>query len=75
MTKFTNKGMTNGDVEVTIKTEGPEQDAETVHMHAVDEIAKALEATEERRHPEDCSGHFIKVDWNSRLGLTEEANE
>jgi len=71
MTTYTNEGMTNGDVTVTIETEGPEEDAETVHIHAVDQIAKALEALDEKKHPDECSGYFYTPDWNARLGLEE----
>jgi hypothetical protein len=63
MTEYTNKGMTVGDVEVSVTTEGPNDDAEKVHMHVMDEAAKAMQAVDQDTHPDECEGQMFTVEW------------
>lgn len=59
------------DIELSLTTEGPEEDAETVHMHAVDQIARALQAVRDGEHPDECDGADFAIDWDKRLDLGE----
>ena len=65
MATYTNEKMTVGEVEVTVKTEGPEDEGEKVHMHVIDEAAKAMQAFDEEKHPDECDGQMFSVDWGS----------
>lgn len=52
------------EVFVSIETVGePEGLAEKIHLHAHDAAARALQAVQEGKLPEDCDGLQIRVDW------------
>jgi len=67
MTQYETSGISNGDVEVTIKTEGPENQAEKVHMHGHEAIVRALQAFDEQKHPDECDGLPFSVAWDRVL--------
>ena len=71
MTEYKINGMKAGGVTVHLHVEGPEKDAETVSMHAQNEIGKALKAIEERTTPEEQDG-LMKIDWERRHELAGE---
>ena len=56
------------DIEVEISVEGPEADAETVYMHAIDQIAKGLQAVRDEKPPSECMGGDFEIDWETRFG-------
>lgn len=57
----------DSDIELTLKTEGPEADAEVVHVHTVDQIVRALQALRDEQHPDECDGADIGVVWDDIL--------
>ena len=67
--RFENTGMSveGSDVEVEFSVEGPEADAETVYMHALDQIARGLQAVRDEKHPSECDGGQFKIDWETRF--------
>jgi len=77
MTTITVEGITaeGTDVTVSIETEGGEKAAETVHMHAHDEIVKALQAVSNGVHPDECEGYLMRHDWDDRLEIINAENE
>jgi len=64
MANFRNEKMTVGDIEMTVETDGPEDMAEMVHMHVMDEAAKAMQAVENDEHPDECDGQMFSVNWD-----------
>lgn len=68
MAEYSNARMTVGDVEMTVTTRGPENEAEKVHMHTIDEAAKAMQAFDEGKHPDKCDGQMFSVAWNEVFG-------
>lgn len=67
MANYSNEKMTVGGVEVTVKTNGPEDEAERVHMHVIDEAAKAMQAMDQEQHPDECDGQMFTVNWDEVL--------
>ncbi|MFC6766034.1 hypothetical protein [Natrinema soli] len=61
------------DVEVSITVEGEEEAAETVHMQAHDEIAKALQAIQNGSVPSECDGMPWSVGFERRVESLEES--
>ena len=65
MSRFNTEKMTVGDIQVSVLTEGPEDDAEQVHMHMMNEAAKAMQAIDEDAHPDECDGQSFTVKWGT----------
>lgn len=65
--RYENRGITveGLDVEVTIKSSGPEKDAERVHMHAIEQTVRALQAMRDGVPPEECEGANYEIDWET----------
>lgn len=63
MTEFSSENMAVGEIDVSVTTNGPEDDAEKVHMHVMDEAAKAMQAVDEGTHPDKCEGQIFTVQW------------
>ena len=57
------------DVEIDLTVRGPEDEAETVHMHAHDEIVKALQAINTEQNPDACAGLPWDIDFERRLEI------
>lgn len=68
--RFSRSGIaTEGvDIEVDIETSGsPQTEAELVHMHAIDQIQRALQAVANGSEPSECEGIRINIDWEKAL--------
>ena len=70
MTRLETTGMSTPegapDVTVDIVTHGDQAAVDTVHIHAKDAIARALQAVAEEKHPDDCDG-YVDIDWERRF--------
>lgn len=67
--RFENREITveGSDIEVTIRTEGPEQQAEVAHNHAIDQIVSGLQAVRDGTEPSECEGAPFEIDWKTAL--------
>lgn len=66
--RFENQGISvdGADIEVTVTTSGqPQDDAEAAHMHAVDQVVRALQAVRDETPPADCEGAGVSLDWDT----------
>lgn len=55
------------DVEVDLMVQGaPQKDAESIDMHAVDQIVKAMQAVRNESQPDECEGAGYEIDWEKR---------
>lgn len=77
MTTFeTTKISVNGvEVEVDLRVSGEEKQAESVMMHAHDEIVRALQAVRDKTEPSECDGLGIRTDWERRFEIHQEADQ
>lgn len=58
-----------GDITVEGTDEGK---ADKVLIHAKDEIVRAMQALEEGKHPEECDGTGVSINWD---GVLEDLDE
>ena len=77
MTTFeTTKISVNGvEVEVDLRVSGEEKKAESVKMHAHDEIVRALQAVRDETEPSECDGLGIRANWERRFEIHQEADQ
>lgn len=71
MPEYSTEGMatpeeSNYNLSVDLSVAGDDEDAVSkVHMHAKDQIIRALRAFDEKKPPEDCEGHYVTPDWEA----------
>lgn len=53
----------DGEIEITLKVAGPEEDAEPVMAHLHDQAVRVLGAIENQKPPEECDGSF-NINWD-----------
>jgi len=65
--KISNSGISveGSEIEVDITVSGPEDDAEMVHMHSVDQIVRALQGVRDEKPPWESEGGGYEIDWET----------
>jgi hypothetical protein len=54
----------DGEIEVTLKAAGPEDDTQPVMAHLHDQVVRVLEGVENQQPPEECEGVY-DIDWDA----------
>jgi hypothetical protein len=51
-------------VEVDLTVDGPQEAAEAVYMHALDQTKRAIQAVNNGKEPSECHGIDVEIDWD-----------